>query len=194
MCVCVYQLAISGRAQSDRFQKLLYNILCKILQWPTGRTSKRIYTKNMNFYSNRYSEYVFKSGNMLTTSYTYGSIASSIVKSQSPAKLNPLSFSLFLFHPFVASQPPYFGAVSSPTITAVPIISPRFHLRTSAHSKYFSKWPDRRQNDDCRSHHITLSFCIFLIASHSCSIRICEYSLSLYVCVCNTLAKRTHLV
>lgn len=59
VCVCNIRTA-----QSDRFQKLYY-ILCKILQWPIGRTFKC--SKNMKLYSNRYGEYVCKSGNMYDT-------------------------------------------------------------------------------------------------------------------------------
>lgn len=49
----------------------------------------------------------------------------------------------------------------------------RFHFSFSFSNTYtannFPSWPrPSTENDDCRSHHITLSFCIFLIASHLC--------------------------
>lgn len=140
--VCVCNI---WTARSDRFQKLLYYILCKILQWPTGRTFKC--SKNTKLYSNRYSDYVCKSGNMydtftflyyiyiwekskiwqtfythkhtLAVSHIWSSIASSLVKSQSPAETesqsphtHPLSHGVLVIHsnllkPF---EPPRFAS------------------------------------------------------------------------------------
>ena len=111
---------------------------------------------------------------------------------KSPAQTRKTTTTFFFFDPTITSN--YHSVVWSPMLARSfaccwTAISPlAFHLKLSkTHTaSTFPSCSTVNENDDCRSHHITLSFCIFLIASHLC---ICaraktDPSRVIFSCVC----------